>query len=249
MALIHSLEKNGNFLFKYRGQIPLVLFIMSVPAIFFTDYSFLHDKELLKWIFLGVCAAFSFAGQVIRAIAIGTSNKNTSGRNTKEQVAEALNTKGIYSTVRHPLYLGNYFMWIGIVMYTFNIWFILTVSLLFWLYYERIMFAEERFLERKFGDDYVNWSLKVPPFWPSFKNYEKSSIPFSLKTILRREYSGVTATILGFVFVDFLRGSFEAKEVQFTDMQMYVAIGALLISVLFRSLKHYTKLLYEADRS
>lgn len=249
MALIHSLEKNGNFLFKYRGQIPLVLFIMSVPAIFFTDYSFLHDKELLKWIFLGICAAFSFAGQVIRAIAIGTSNKNTSGRNTKEQVAEALNTKGIYSTVRHPLYLGNYFMWIGIVMYTFNIWFILTVSLLFWLYYERIMFAEERFLERKFGDDYVNWSLKVPPFWPSFKNYEKSSIPFSLKTILRREYSGVTATILGFVFVDFLRGSFEAKEVQFTDMQMYVAIGALLISVLFRSLKHYTKLLYEADRS
>ncbi len=249
MALIHSLEKNGNFLFKYRGQIPLVLFIMSVPAIFFTDYSFLHDKELLKWILLGICAAFSFAGQVIRAIAIGTSNKNTSGRNTKEQVAEALNTKGIYSTVRHPLYLGNYFMWIGIVMYTFNIWFILTVSLLFWLYYERIMFAEERFLERKFGDDYVNWSLKVPPFWPSFKNYEKSSIPFSLKTILRREYSGVTATILGFVFVDFLRGSFEAKEVQFTDMQMYVAIGALLISVLFRSLKHYTKLLYEADRS
>lgn len=249
MALIHSLEKNGNFLFKYRGQIPVVLFIMSVPAIFFTDYSFLHDKELLKWIFLGICAAFSFAGQVIRAIAIGTSNKNTSGRNTKEQVAEALNTNGIYSTVRHPLYLGNYFMWIGIVMYTFNIWFILTVSLLFWLYYERIMFAEERFLERKFGDDYVNWSLKVPPFWPSFKNYEKSSIPFSLKTILRREYSGVTATILGFVFVDFLRGSFEAKEVQFTDMQMYVAISALMISVLFRSLKHYTKLLYEADRS
>lgn len=249
MALIHSLEKNGNFLFKYRGQIPVVLFIMSVPAIYFTDYSFLHDQELLKWIFLGICAAFSFAGQVIRAIAIGTSNKNTSGRNTKEQVAEALNTKGIYSTVRHPLYLGNYFMLIGIVMYTFNIWFILSVSLLFWLYYERIMFAEERFLERKFGDDYVNWSLKVPPFWPSFKNYEKSSIPFSLKTILRREYSGVTATILGFVFVDFLRGSFDAKEVQFTDMQMYVAIGALMISVLFRSLKHYTKLLYEADRS
>jgi protein-S-isoprenylcysteine O-methyltransferase Ste14 len=249
MALIHSLEKNGNFLFKYRGQIPVVLFIMSVPAIYFSDYSFLEDQELLKWILLAICGAFSIGGQVIRAIAIGTSNKNTSGRNTKEQVAEALNTKGIYSTVRHPLYLGNYFMWIGIVMYTFNIWFILTVSLLFWLYYERIMFAEERFLERKFGDDYVNWSLKVPPFWPNFKNYEKSSIPFSMKTIMRREYSGITATILGFVFVDFLRGSFEAKEVQFTDMQMYVAIGALLISVLFRSLKHYTKLLYEADRS
>ena len=62
------------------------------------------------------------------AIAIGTSNKHTSGRSTKEQVADALNTKGIYSTVRHPLYLGNYFMWIGIVMFTYNIWFVLVVS-------------------------------------------------------------------------------------------------------------------------
>lgn len=249
MALIHSLEKNGNILFKYRGQIPVILFLMSVPAIYFTDYQFLEGNEHLNCILLIICGVFSLAGQVIRAIAIGTSNKNTSGRNTKEQVAEALNTKGIYSTVRHPLYLGNYFMWIGIVMFTYNIWFILSVSLLFWLYYERIMFAEERFLERKFGESYVNWSLKIPPFWPSFKNYEKSEIPFSMKTILRREYSGVTATILGFVFVDFLRGSFSAGELVYTDMQMYVAIGALLLTVVLRSLKHYTKVLFEADRS
>ena len=249
MALVHSFENNGNILFKYRGQIPVILFILSVPAIYFTDYQFLNECGDLDLILLITCAVFSFSGQVIRAIAIGTSNKHTSGRNTKEQVAEALNTKGIYSTVRHPLYLGNYFMWIGIVMYTYNIWFILVVSLLFWLYYERIMFAEERFLERKFGQDYVDWSMKVPAFWPSTKNHIKTEIPFSIKTILRREYSGVTATIIGFVFVAFLRDWFSSGEAHFKLVYVIVIAIALLISLVFRTLKHNTKLLYEADRS
>lgn len=249
MALVHSFENNGNVLFKYRGQIPVILFILSVPAIYFTDYQFLNECEGLDLILLITCAVFSFSGQVIRAIAIGTSNKHTSGRNTKEQVAEALNTKGIYSTVRHPLYLGNYFMWIGIVMFTYNIWFVLTVSLLFWLYYERIMFAEERFLERKFGQEYVDWSMKVPAFWPSMKNHIKTEIPFSMKTILRREYSGVTATIIGFVFVAFLRDWFTSGEVHFKPVYGIVIAIALLISLVFRTLKHNTKLLYEADRS
>ena len=250
MALVHSFENTGNKLFKYRGQIPVVLFILSIPVVYFTDYQFLNDCDGLNLWLLITCAVFSLAGQVIRAIAIGTANKNTSGRNTKEgQVAEALNTKGIYSTVRHPLYLGNYFMWIGIVMFTYNIYFVIIVSLLFWLYYERIMFAEERFLERKFGDDYVNWSLKVPAFWPSFKNKVPSEIPFSMKTILRREYSGVTATILGFLFVDFLRVWFTAGEVQWKMSHLIVLIVALSISFILRSLKHYTKVLFEADRS
>jgi protein-S-isoprenylcysteine O-methyltransferase Ste14 len=249
MALIHSLEKNGNILFKYRGQIPVVLFIVSIPVIYFTDYQFLKRNDNLELLLLITCCFVSLAGQVIRAVAIGTSNKYTSGRNTKEQVAEALNTKGIYSTVRHPLYLGNYFMWIGIVMYSFNIWFIIVVSLFFWLYYERIMFAEERFLERKFGDDYLNWSLKVPPFWPSFKNYEASPIPFSLKTILRREYSGITATMLAFVFVAFLREWFETGYPHYKMGHILVSGVAIVLSLLLRTLKHHTRLLFEEDRS
>jgi protein-S-isoprenylcysteine O-methyltransferase Ste14 len=181
MALVHSFENSGNVLFKYRGQIPLLLFFLSIPAVYFTDYQFLDQCEGVDLFLLITCAVFSFSGQVIRAIAIGTSNKHTSGRNTKEQVAEALNTKGIYSTVRHPLYLGNYFMWIGIVMYTYNIWFITIVSLLFWLYYERIMFAEERFLERKFGQQYVDWSLSVPAFWPNLKRSSRPCSLFSMR--------------------------------------------------------------------
>lgn len=248
MALIHSMEKNGNFLFKFRGQIPVILFLLAIPVIYFTDLSFMD--QTWYWILTSLAILLSLSGFIIRAIAIGTSHKNTSGRNTEKQVAEALNTTGIYSMVRHPLYLGNYFMWIGIVVYTFNIWFVIIISLLFWIYYERIMFAEERFLEGKFGEDYVQWSKKVPAFWPSRKNYVKNTIPFSIKTILRREYSGVTATILGFVFIDIVRvwvllGSGFEWQHRFT----ITIAAALLISLVLRTLKHNTKILHEEDRS
>ena len=103
----------------------------------------------------------SFIGFVVRFYTIGTTPQGTSGRNTKEQVAMVLNSTGMYSMLRHPLYLGNYLIWLGIAVTTFNIYFIIIMSLLFWLYYERIMFAEERFLQKKFGDKYLNWSIEV----------------------------------------------------------------------------------------
>jgi hypothetical protein len=194
--------------------------------------------------------SLSFLGFIIRAWTIGTTPKGTSGRNTREgQVAESLNTGGIYSLLRHPLYLGNYFMWIGIVFFTFNIWFILLVSLAFWIYYERIMFAEERFLERKFGDKYLEWSQRIPAFLPRFKGYIKSSVPFSLKSVLRREYSGVLATVIGFVFIDHLRYYFVNGNIEANRISTWVLAIFILITLILRSLKHYTKLLNEAGRS
>ncbi len=253
MALIHSFESSGNFLFKYRGQIPVVLFVLAIPVIYFTDYSCFAKTAWLEPVAMWLAIALSLLGFVIRAITIGTTPKGTSGRNTKQQVAEVLNSTGIYSTVRHPLYLGNYFMWIGIVAFTYNIWFVLTVSLAYWLYYERIMFAEERFLERKFGEDYLDWSLQAPAFWPSFKNYKKSKVPFSIKVVLRREYSGVLATVLGFIFVAVARDYFLSLQYEVPYVwnwwYAYILGGTVVITIILRSLKHYTRVLHEDDRS
>ncbi len=248
MALIHSFEKSGNTLFKHRGEIPIVLFIAAVPVIYYTDATYLSvgAKEIINI----TAIALSILGFVIRAIAIATTPKGTSGRNTKEgQVAESLNTTGIYSMVRHPLYLGNYFMWIGIVLFTYNWAFVIIVSLLFWLYYERIMFAEERFLERKFGDDYMEWANRTPAFLPCFKKYTKNVVPFSFKSILRREYSGVLATVSGFIFIDDLRRYFNAGTFEWETTAHYVWLITLVIVFILRSLKHYTSVLTEAERS
>lgn len=247
MALLHSFEKSGNILFRYRGQIPVVLFLLAIPVIYFTNYSQLSEMNELALTYISIF--LSVIGFWIRAVSIGTTPKGTSGRNTKSQVAESLNRTGIYSIVRHPLYLGNYLMWIGIVVFTFNLYFVLLVSLAFWLYYERIMFAEERFLERKFGDDYLDWSKKIPAFIPSFRKHLKGEIPFSSITVFRREYSGVLATVFGFAFIDQLRFYFLNGYFDFYRISTYALIIAMILAFILRTLKHHTKLLSEEDRS
>jgi len=248
MALIHSFEKSGNWLFKHRGELPVLLFVSAIPVVYFSNTDYLSDEhEIILTLIAVLLSLFGFA---IRAYAIGTTPKGTSGRNTKEgQVAESLNSTGIYSVLRHPLYVGNYFMWIGIVLFTFNFSFVLIISLAFWLYYERIMFAEERFLEKKFGDVYLDWSLKTPAFIPSLKKFKKSEITFSVKSVLRREYSGALATVLGFVFVDQIRYYAYHGIYNLSRLSTAIFILAALIALLLRSLKHYTNLLKEDGRS
>jgi len=187
-------------------------------------------------------------GFFIRFYTIGTTPKGTSGRNTKKQVAEVLNSTGIYAIVRHPLYLGNYLIWIGIATFVFNLLFILLISLIFWIYYERIMFAEERFLEKRFGEEYLNWSNRIPAFIPNFSLYKKSLIPFSIKSVLRREYSGILSCVIGFCFVNVLR-NYKIGEELFSKNMIYILGGTLIISIFLRIIKRNTQILNEKNRS
>lgn len=246
MALVQTFEKEGNFLFKYRGQFPLILFLLAIPFISSTDYFAI--SEVNERIYTIISILLSFLGFFIRFYTIGTTPKGTSGRNTKQQVAEVLNSTGVYATVRHPLYLGNYLIWIGISAFVFNLVFMVLISLIFWLYYERIMFAEERFLEKKFADEYLDWSNKIPAFIPNLSHYIPSKIPFSIRTVLRREYSGVLACVIGFCFVEILRNNTIGEEL-FSSAMLYVFGITLLVSFVLRILKRNTKILNETDRS
>mgnify|MGYP001401767150 CR=1 FL=1 len=246
MALIHSFEKSGNQLFRYRGQIPLFIFITAIPVIFLTDYKIFND---LFYLILTLISVFvGFTGFFIRAYTIGTTPKGTSGRNTKEQVAESINTKGIYSVVRHPLYVGNYLMWLGLLIFTFNVYYVLIISLFFWIYYERIMFAEERFLQKKYGDVFMCWSEKVPAFIPALGKFEKSDIRVSVKSVLRREYSGILAMAVGYFFIDHLRNYVTYHQFEPFRISTWVLSAAIILVLVLRTLKH-RGILDESGRS
>ena len=247
MALIQSMEKQGNFLFKYRGQFPVVLFLLAVPFIYLTDYNSISEQY--QTYFLNTAITLSVVGFLIRFYTIGTTPQGTSGRNTKEQVATVLNSTGMYSILRHPLYLGNYLIWLGIAVATFNIYFIVIMSFLFWVYYERIMFAEERFLERKFGDIYLNWANALPAFIPSLLSFKKSDTPFSITTVLRREYASILAAVIGFIFVEGFRHYFITQDWFISTFSLQFFIGILILVFILRSLKHYTNVLKEKGRS
>ena len=240
MALIEEYESSGNRLFKNRSYLPLVLFVLATAVIYF-DRNVFADSS--SFIFSIICLLISLFGMYIRIIAIGYSQKGTSGRNVKGQVADALNTKGIYSAARHPLYLGNFFMWMGIVVYVANTWLIISVVLLFWIYYERIMFAEEAFLRKKFGDIYTNWADTTPAFIPSFKLYVKADTKFNAKDVIRREYYGLTAVAVSFAYINFIKNYLYNSVYQIEPFWMYVLIVSILAFLILRLLKKKTKVL------
>jgi len=247
MSLEQSLEKQGNFLFKYRGQFPIVLFLLSIPFIYLNSLESSYDNLIL--FYNSIALFLSILGFLIRFYTIGTTPKNTSGRNTDKQIAETLNTTGIYSLIRHPLYLGNYLIWIGVCFFTYNLYFVLLTSLLFWLYYERIIYAEERFLESKFQDIFVLWSKSVSAFFPTTFSYKKTVIKFSIISVLRREYSSVLSAVVAFLYVDILRNFFNLNEFHISANVFVVSSFLIFLILILRTLKHNTSLLKEEDRS
>ena len=250
MALIEEMDKSGNWLFRWRSFLPLVLYAAAALVIVLESD---RDMPLFDPAWAAVCLGVSMLGQAIRVITIGYTPKGTSGRNTKEgQVAEVLNTKGIYSTVRHPLYLGNFFMWMGIILYVGNWWFALVCALLFWLYYERIMFAEEYFLRGKFGQVYLDWSSRTPAFWPSIGNWQSAGWHFSVRNVLKREYSGFFAVFLSFALLDAMKNVIHTGYSGWSSLLhpfwMWGLAGAALMFILLRTLKKGTGLLNERER-
>ena len=244
MSLVDSFEKQGNFLFKYRGQFPVLLFLFQFH-LYFCHLKLIYIFSL----FIMLAVSITIIGLIIRFYTIGTTPKGTSGRNTNKQIADYLNSTGVYSIVRNPLYLGNYFIWLGIAFFTYNLYFIIVLTLLFWLYYERIIFAEERFLEKKFGSKYLNWSSETPVFIPSFKKFKKSSLPFSFKSVLRREYAGILAVVVGFSFIEIVRTYFLTNSFNMSPVIFKILIFISILVFVLRYMKHNTNILDETDRS
>ncbi|MDL2296884.1 isoprenylcysteine carboxylmethyltransferase family protein [Bacteroidales bacterium OttesenSCG-928-B11] len=259
MALIQSFEKTGNFLFKFRGQIPAIIFVLSMPFLYFTDYQWMYrcppsDYHAFHLTLISMAILISSLGFIIRCYTIGTTPRGTSGRNTNKQVANLLNTTGIYSMVRHPLYLGNYLMWAGLLFFTMNIPVILIVSLIFWIYYERIMFAEEAYLTRQFGDEFVDWSMGVPAFIPALRKFKRSNVPFSFKTVLRREYTGLFSMVFAYTLTDYWikmtinwRTYGNLQHMDWVRPSLYVLGSTLIILLVLRTLKHHTSLLNRSE--
>lgn len=245
MSLVEEFDKRGNWFFRYRSYLPVILYPLATIVLV---AEFKQDIKLSELSWSIICLSLSLLGLLVRILVIGFTPKGTSGRNTEKQVAETVNTKGIYSVVRHPLYLGNFLMWLGIILYVNNIWFAITTVLLFWLYYERIMFAEEQFLKRKFGEEYQKWSMTAPPFFPKLNGWQKADLEFSLKNVLKREYNGLFAVGISFAYLNVLKNYLATKTFMISDFWLYTLIVTFLIFIVLRTLKKKTRVLHVEGR-
>ena len=259
MALKQSLEKNGNVLFRYRGQIPLFVFILGLPFIYFTYFTdnyklfsqFFGSGLSCFWTTISILSiVVSLLGIVTRAYTIGTTPRGTSGRNREKQVANQLNTKGIYSVVRHPLYVGNYLMWAGLLIFVANIY-LFIIAFCYIGSITKGLCLPKNVIWKTVWRRFYSMVVESACFCAGFQQFEKGDIPFSFKSVLRREYSGAFAITLCFTLVDYIR--YYAITLQDNIMQpqwirlslLCLAVMAVLTIVL-RTLKHYTPILNRA---
>ena len=250
MALQEEFEEQGTWLFRYRGSLPLILLLMGWITYIRTEVHpetvFIRNTPYENYFEL-FCILVSLAGLAVRIYTVGCTPKNTSGRNVTGQLAETLNTTGIYSVVRHPLYVGNFFMWLGPALVTEHLWFIISFCLFYWIYYERIMYAEEQFLRRKFRTTYTEWAKNVPAFIPLFKNFKRSELPFSWKKVLKKEKNGLAAVFLIFAAFD-VSGELIKGERNFNYFLIAICILTVLLYIVLKYLKKKTNILNEAGR-
>lgn len=241
MKLSKQFEESGNWLFRWRSYLPLFMMGLLILTMRYLKYP--EHNHTLDQLWEVLCLAVALFGQGIRVFTVGYVPRGTSGRNTIGQKAAVLNTTGMYSIVRHPLYLSNFFMWLGVSMFIRVWWFSLIVALVFWLYYERIMFAEEIFLENKFGDTFSKWAETTPCFFPDLKKWKSPGLPFSLKTVIKREYSTFFAIISAFTVLEICGDVFSRGKLVFDLMWMILFAGSTLLYLTFLTLKKKTSLL------
>jgi len=250
MPLQEEFEEQGTLLFRYRSFIPLVVMVaggfLYVRSV--TDPgSFALRATRWEMLYTYLCLLIGLVGLFIRIYTVGHTPVNTSGRNAKWQIADSLNTTGIYSIVRHPLYLGNFFMWLGPVLMTGHFWFVLLFCFFYWIYYERIMYSEEQFLRRKFGNIYTDWADNVPAFIPCFKGFVKPALPFSWRKVLKKEKNGIAALFIIFAVMD-VTGKLLNNR---TDFDYFLIGCCFLTGILYLVLKYmkwHTHLLDEEGR-
>jgi len=134
------------------------------------------------------------------------------------------------------------------VLFLRSVWCLIIFILAYWLYYERIIFAEEQFLRRKFGETYDSWTYKVKAVIPTFRNYKKSDLRFSLRNVLKREYNSLTNVFIVFAALDVTRNLAITGKIYIEPVYMYMLIAAGIFWCIVRYLVKRTNFLYVEGR-
>jgi len=162
----------GRLIFKYRGIIPVPFFL----TIYFLS------RPTFQSIIIGF--GILLFGEVIRFWAAGYIKKYR----TLNVDSPELITYGPYAYVRNPLYLGNFFIGLGIsVMSNIMLGYIL-FFILYFFGYSIIIPLEEKFLKEKWKEEYAHYARYVGRIVPKLTPYKKKR-GFNFYAALKSEKS------------------------------------------------------------
>lgn len=240
MLLEARLRDLGHRLFRFRSYTPLLV----VPLLLFEarDAIWSHGSKWDVPYELG-CFLVALLGMGVRAFTTGFVPRGTSGRNTTGQRADVLNTTGMYSVVRNPLYLGNFLIFLGATLLSQSWQLVLINSAMFLAAYVPIILVEEHFLQETFGRAYRRYAAKVPCLAPAFRRWRAPGRDWSWKMLLRRENDSFFSTVLTFAIIEHIRESAMAGEFRWDGLWLGVAIGSAALWAVLKYLKRCTPVL------
>jgi protein-S-isoprenylcysteine O-methyltransferase Ste14 len=142
----------GAVLFRNRSwlPVPFLLVALFAPA----------DADAPHWIVGGLLIALGEAIRLAGVAAAGTTTRRRS------RAVQRLVTYGIFGWVRNPLYVGNFFIWMGFVVISGVLWFLPIAILIFGIEYALIVAYEEGVLESIFGQEYLDYKRTTPRWIP-----------------------------------------------------------------------------------
>ena len=237
------IANHGRWLFRWRSYVLLTFLPLGVWAASGPEPIEVHIGEWPDVIWGMSCVVLAFVGLGVRAYTVGCAPRGTSGRNTREQVAETLNTTGMYSVTRNPLYLGNAIIYMAIALLTQSLTVAIVIPLFLIIYLERIIATEERFLAAKFGQEYETWAARVPTFFPAFSLWTPPALPFSFRNVLRREYSGLFGIVAAVAAVNFGHEAIGEGDLSGALPWCDVLLAGAIVYVVLRYLKKHTTVL------
>jgi hypothetical protein len=148
----------------------------------------------------------------------------------------------MYSLVRHPLYVANFVVFLGFVLVVKSVAFVFLATIAFVVYYERIVLAEEQFLETNYGEEFSDWAARTPAVIPRFRAWAAPNLPFSWRAALQREYHGILLVGIVFFFCKLSEGLVlrqQAIQSWFASERAYVIM--LLLCSLFYFIARYVR--------
>lgn len=232
-----AIARQGRWFSRRRNYVllafvPLAMLVVTQPEPIETTFGQLADT-----LYESVCIALAFVGLGIGGYVAGHLPEGTAGLNAATQVADTLNTSGLYSLTRNPVHFGKAVTYMAIACFLQNVWFAALMLLFLIIYFERIIATEEKFLDEKFGDGYRHWAAKVPAFFPRRRGWRAAEVPFSFRTALRHAYPGLFAIIAVLFVLD------QSRE-YLTKTQMSVDTGwlaALVVAAFAYVVLHWAK--------
>ncbi len=188
------------------GSIPLLLLCSNM-----NDRTFLWGTVLL------------IVGEGIRFWALGFVEKK--GRK--------LAMSGPYAFVRNPLYVGNFFLGLGVAVIVSN-WILLALFLAGFLgIYAGTIRGEEKHLREMFGEPYEDYCRNVPSFLPRLTPYaapEKDSFLWS-RIVKHHEYITVAGILLMLALIRLYEELFRTKAPLSQETPLILFAGILVLAL------------------